>query len=273
MPVIAMTREMGSKGKDIAFGLAEKLRIPIVHHNLVEHSLSKLLDVDVSDVHRHLEGKTSLLDRWKVPGKDLSNMTACEVMQLAEQGNVIIRGWGSTHLLRSVDHVLCVRVCAPLQRRIETLMQRLDSDDETQARREIQTNDLAHARILKRLIHADWQDPLLYDLVINSERIPVDEGVALIAHTLQLPSFSETAASKAHLTQLRIETQLQATLSTDTSLRGDAASINFDVDQATHEVTLSGGVRRPATRTRMKAAAADLPGVTNVVDDIQLVRD
>ena len=273
MPVIAMTREMGSKGKDIAFGLAEKLNIPIIHHNLLEHSLSKLLDVDESDVHRHLEGKTSLLDRWKIPGKDLSNMTACEVLQLAEQGNVIIRGWGSTQLLRSVDHVLCVRVCAPLQRRIETLMQRLDSDDETQARQEIQANDLAHARILKRLVHADWQDPLLYDLVINSDRIPIDEGVALISHVLQLPSFAETVESKAHLTSLRIESQLQAILSTDTMLKGDSASINFAVDPFTHDVTLSGGVRQLATRQHMSAATSALAGVISVVDNIQVVRD
>ena len=114
MPVIAMTREMGSKGKDVAIGLAEQIGIHIVHHNLVEHSLSERLQAPESDVHRHLEGKTSLLDRWKLPDRNLSNMTACEVLELAEQGNVIIRGWGSTHLLRSVGHVLCVRVCAPL---------------------------------------------------------------------------------------------------------------------------------------------------------------
>lgn len=200
-------------------------------------------------------------------------MTACEVLQLAEQGNVIIRGWGSTHLLRSVDHVLCIRVCASMQCRIDTLMKRLDIGDEKLARQEIITNDLAHARILKRLVHADWQDPLLYDPVINTERIPVDEGIALIAHTLQLPSFQETSSSKAHLTRLRIESQLQATMVSDTSIKRDAAVINYDVDPDTHSVTLSGGVRQHATRERMLAAVAELPGVTDVIDDIQLVRE
>lgn len=273
MPVIAMTREMGSKGKDIAIGLARQLGIPIVHHNLVEHGLSEKLQATESDVHRHLEGKTSLLDRWKLPDRNLSEMTACEVLELAEQGNVIIRGWGSTQLLRSVDHVLCVRVCAPLELRVATLMKRLNTSDETFARQEIQINDQAHARLLKRLLHADWQDPLLYDLVINTERMPVEEGVALIDHTLQLSAFQESPASQARLTQLRIESQLRATLASDASLKRDAAVVNFEVDPKTHCVILSGGVRQQATRQRMYATAVALPGVSEVVDNIQLVRE
>lgn len=273
MPVIAMTREMGSKGKDIAIGLAERLNIPLIHHNLVEHDVSALLDVMESDVHRHLEGQTSFLDRWKIPGKNLSNMTACEVLQLAEQGNVIIRGWGSTHLLRSVDHVLRVRVCAPMKSRIETMMQRLDTIDEKLAHQEILTNDIAHARILKRLVREDWQDPLLYDLVINTERIPIAEGVALIEHTLQLPSFRETAQSNAELKRRRIESQLNAMLLTNVSFKRDSSVINFHVDPNTLQVTLSGGVRHQATREKMKVAVANIADVSSVIDEIKLVHE
>ncbi len=273
MPVIAMTREMGSSGKDIAIGLAERLTFPLVHHNLVEHDVSELLHTPISDVHRHLEGKTSLLDRWRLPGKNLSNMTACEVLALAEQDNVIIRGWGSTHLLRSVSHVLRVRVCAPFEQRVTTMMDRLDTDDEVFVRQEIQTNDVAHERLLKRLVRADWQDPLLYDLVINTERVPVEEGVALIAHTLELPSFQSTSRSISHLKRLRIEAQLHATMRNDALLKRNAAVINFEVDPHTHDIILSGGVRQIDMRNRMRELAEDIPGVASVVDNIQLVRE
>lgn len=272
MPVIAMTREMGSKGKDIALGLAERLQLPIVHHNLVEHDLSEKLHIPESDVHRHLEGKTSLLDRWKFPSKDLANMTACEVLELAEGGNVLIRGWGSTHLLHSVDHVICVRVCAPLPQRIATLMERLEIKDEAFARKEIIINDTAHGILLKRMIHGDWQNAEHYDLVINTERLPIDEGVDLIEHTLQLPSFQETAASRSHLKKLRIEAQLRTTMLSDASLKSDAAVINFDVDTANHNVILSGGVRKVKTRDQMIAKASELSGVNEVIDNILIVQ-
>lgn len=268
-----MTREMGSQGKDIALGLADRLRLPVVHHNLVEHDLSEKMHIPESDVHRHLEGKTSLLDRWKFPSRDLANMTACEVYELAEHGNVIIRGWGSAQLLHSVDHVLCVRVCAPLARRVETLMERLDIDDEDYARKEIINNDTAHGHLLKRMTHGDWQNPDNYDLIINTARVPVEEGVDLIEHTLQLPSFQETDASLKYLTACRIEAQLRTTMLSDASMKADAAVINFEVHPQTHKVVLSGGVRNRSTRERMLDTARSLGGVSEVVNNILLVNE
>ena len=40
-----MTREMGSLGKDVAAGLAEKMGLTVVHHELVEHNLAERLGV------------------------------------------------------------------------------------------------------------------------------------------------------------------------------------------------------------------------------------
>ena len=37
MTVIAMTREMGSRGKDVALGLASRFGLEIIHHELIEH--------------------------------------------------------------------------------------------------------------------------------------------------------------------------------------------------------------------------------------------
>jgi hypothetical protein len=45
MTVIAMTREMGSLGKDVAAGLADQMGLTVVHHELVEHNLAERLGV------------------------------------------------------------------------------------------------------------------------------------------------------------------------------------------------------------------------------------
>lgn len=273
MPIVAMTREMGSKGKDIALGLAERMKMPIVHHNLVEHDISERMHVIESDVHRHLEGGTSMLERWRFPGKILANMTASEVYELAEKDNVIIRGWGSTHLLQSVDHVLRVRVCAPMDERVNTLMDRLEIKDESYARREIITNDTAHGQLMKRMMHGDWRNSEHYDLVINTGRVPIDEGVDLIEHTLQLPSFQKTSASQTRLSQLRIESQLRTLMLTDAKLKSHAASINFQVDPNTLDIILSGGVRKQSTREKMVDTARTVQGIGKVENNIALVKD
>ncbi len=42
MPLIAMNREMGSLGKDVALGLEEALGMKIRHHEIIDHLASRV---------------------------------------------------------------------------------------------------------------------------------------------------------------------------------------------------------------------------------------
>ena len=123
MVAIAMTREMGTLGKDVAQGIADSLGLKVVHSELVEHDLAARLGVQESAVHRYLEGNASLLERWKIDKEKLSQYTAEEILELARGGNVVIRGWGAVAVLRAVPHVLRVRVCAPIRFRERVIME------------------------------------------------------------------------------------------------------------------------------------------------------
>src|SRR5438034_2329606 len=165
--VIAMTREMGTLGKDVAAGLSERLGLSVVHHELVEHDIAERAGVRESEVHRFLEGEASLLERWKIDRKRLSRYTAEEILELTGKGDVLIRGWGATYLLRSVPHVICVRICAPMQFREQVLMQRLGIKDPLLARHEIEANDVAHNGTMQKMFGIDWTDPSLYTIALN----------------------------------------------------------------------------------------------------------
>src|SRR5437764_1045503 len=60
MVAIAMTREMGTLGKDVAQGVADSLGLKVIHSELVEHDLAMRLGVQESAVHRYLEGGASV---------------------------------------------------------------------------------------------------------------------------------------------------------------------------------------------------------------------
>jgi cytidylate kinase len=203
MPVIAMTREMGSRGKDVALRLAEMLDLEIVHHELVEHNLAEKMDLRESAVHRYLEGRTNLLDRWRIDKKRLAYCTADEMFELAERGNALIRGWGATKLLSNIPHVVCVRVCAPMQSRVSTLMERLDIDSEAVALKEIQENDAAHARVMHETFQVNWEDPVHYDLVLNTDRVGIDECAELVKTLAESTAFAETQSSRTHLAEMK----------------------------------------------------------------------
>ena len=212
MAVIAMTREMATLGKDVAAGLAERLNLDIVHHELVEHGVAERAGVRESEVHRFLEGEASLLERWRIDQKRLSRYTAEEILQLAVKGNVLIRGWGATYLLRSVPHVICVRICAPMSFREHVLMQRLGITEATVARREITRNDVAHSRAMQSTIGIDWTDPTLYAIVLNTSMVPVHDCVEQLVGLAASAAFQETPQSQAALLDALILSRVRAAL-------------------------------------------------------------
>lgn len=196
MAVIAMTREMATRGSEVAASLANRLGLAIVHHEIVEHDIAERAGMPESEVHRFLEGETSLLERWTLDRKRMSRFTAQEILELALKGNVLIRGWGATYLLKSVPHVICVRICAPMLFRERVLIERLGVGIAENARREIERSDAAHNGTMQRLFGIDWEDPSLYAIVLNTARVPVEDCVEHIVRLAESATFQETARSR-----------------------------------------------------------------------------
>lgn len=196
MAVIAMTREMATLGRDVAAGLAQQLGLTLVHHELVERDIAERAGMPESEVHRFLEGESSLLQRWKIDRKRLSRYTAREILELAVKGNVLIRGWGATYLLRAVPHVISVRICAPMEFRERILMERLGTNDRNLARSEITRNDAAHNYTMQRMFAVNWKDPALYTIALNTALVPVRHCVEQLVAMTQSPAFQETAESR-----------------------------------------------------------------------------
>ena len=135
MTVVAITREMGTLGKDVATGLGEALGLPVIYHEIIDH-LADRMRVRRSHVVRLLDGKAGLLERLSSDRTSLFLHSAEEVIDFARRGNgAIIRGWGATHLLHDVPHVICTRICAPMQVRIRRMVDRLNTDDASQVER------------------------------------------------------------------------------------------------------------------------------------------
>ena len=73
------------------------------------------MQVPTSLIHRLREGKAGTLERLRADQASLAVYTTEEVLDVAARGNVVLRGWGATCLLRAVPHVVCVRVHAAVR--------------------------------------------------------------------------------------------------------------------------------------------------------------
>lgn len=266
MPVIAMNQEMGSKGKDVAALLAQQLGLALVRHEVVDHVADKM-HTKKSLVRRVMEGKAGFIEGMSTDKKSLAVYTAEEVFELAVKGNVVIRGWGATYLLRQVPHIPCVRVCAPFDVRVRFLMERLDTDDEEVVREELRRSDAAHVANMHNRFGVTWGDPLIYDLVLNTERLSVETCVEQIKQLLQRPEFQETAEAKERLANIALEWRVRATLKSSPDT--DEVNITIEADNGT--VRLAGIVLHQSERVAAEKITASVPGVSAVDNQLKVM--
>ena len=259
MPIIAITREMGSLGKDVARELGAELKLPVVYHEVIDH-LADRMRVRKSHVIRLLDGSAGLLERLTADKTSLSIFTADEIVGIAAQGSgAVIRGWGATHLLREVPHAVCVRVCAPFETRKHRMMERLGSDDDAQVADEIRANDEAHSAIMRRHFDLQWTDPEHYDLVLNTKRVSVEECVNEVLGLVRSPPFAETEGSRSKLGDLALAASVRAALRRAAETR--EAQVN--VVSESGKITLSGAGSTDEMLAFVEVAAA-VPGVRDV---------
>lgn len=258
MPIIAITREMGSLGKDVAAGLGQTLGLPIVYHEVADH-LADRMRVRKSHVIRLLDGSASLLERMTADKTSLAIFSADEIFELAIQGKgAVVRGWGATHLLRDVPHAICVRVCAPLALRKRRMMDRLNSGDDEAISVEIHCNDEAHTAIMRRNFGLQWTDPENYDVVFNTQRVSVDECVDEVVRLVKSDAFAETGKSRQQLEDLALAARVRAALRLSPLTRDTKISVTANCGR----VTLAGEV---GTDTLLAVAEVvdEVPGVVD----------
>ncbi len=265
MPMITMTREMGSLGRDVGARLAERMNRKVVYQEIIDQHANKLR-VRKSHVIRFLEGGAGIFERLTSEKTSLSIFTAEETLRFLRNGEIgVLRGWGATHLLRVIPHVIRVRVCAPLALRIERMMGRLGTDDREMVESEILMNEEAHTAITRRHFGIDWRDPEHYDLVLSTERLGVDECVDEVENMMKMPRFRETPESLRIVENLALEWGVRAALKRDP--RTSKVSIGVECRDA--RVRLFGMVDEQAEADGAVAVAADVEGVSGVDSELK----
>jgi len=259
MPVIAMTQEMGSLSKDVALQLAQASHLAVMRHEVLEHVANRM-HVPSSLVNRLREGKAGLVERFTTDQERMAVYSAQEVFALADRGNVVLRGWGATCLLRPVRHVVRVRVTRPFKQRVEWLMAHLETDDLEFAEAEVRRSDAAHAARMHDLFGVTWGDPLLYDLVLNTDRISVESCVAQIQQLAGRPEFQETEASRAMLSDLALNAQIRAALKDHEATR----DTNINIESHDGKVVLSGIVINAQESQEVATVVGQVAGVRSV---------
>ena len=266
MPVIALTQGMGSLAEDVALQLARELGIDTLQHEVAQQVADKM-HVSKSLINRLRSGKAGPIERLRADRQAIAVYTAREVLDAAAKGNVVIRGWGATLLLHPVPHVPCVRILRPFEKRVQWLMQQLDTDDADAAAKEIERSDQANATRMHEQFGVTWNEPVLFDMVLNTDRLTVDTCVQQIRGLLARPEFAETEASRTRLLGLALSAHVRAALRDD----AQTAGVNVTIEAARGRVALSGIVLDAKERDQTERVAASVPGVAGVENHLRVL--
>ena len=265
MPLVAMTREMGSLGKDVAAGLAARTNRKVVYHEIIEPIANKMR-LRKSHVERFLEGKSGIWERLTTDRTSLSIFTADETFRFLRDGSTaVIRGWGAVHLLKDIPHVVRVRICAPMETRVKRMMERLATDNRSAIESEIALSEEAHTAITRRHFDVNWRDAENYDLVLSTERLSVDDCVDEIDSLMKRPRFQETPESVRLVENLSLEWSVRS------ALRRDArtADVGITVKTDAGVVSLHGVVDNPVQIDAVSEVSRAVEGVTAVDNQLR----
>ncbi|MBU6398975.1 MAG: cytidylate kinase family protein [Verrucomicrobia bacterium] len=192
-PTVTISRLTGAGARTVASKLADylQLRAPgeclwtVFDRNLMErvledHHLPKRLADFLPEAHQSMirDALEELLglhpSHWTVV-----QQTAETILRLAQMGGVILVGRGASIITRKLDNVFHVRLVGALETRLARVRAVHDLDHDT-ALAFIQKEDSGRRRYLKDHYAHDIDNPLLYHLVINTDRIGCEEAARLI---------------------------------------------------------------------------------------------
>jgi cytidylate kinase len=266
MGIVALTRELGSMGTAIGERFAERRGYRYVRREILAEA-ARFGEVSEAQLLDAVEGGPSLWERLAEPGVRSYLHVAAAVLEFAATDNVVLVGRWSTMLLRGVRHAARVRICAPLELRITRLMERMQIAH-PESRALIERYDQGVRTRIRQYFDVDWEDGDLYDLVINTERVSIDEACAHIDRLLDGAGFGADEASRQDVRDRALAARIAEAL----KMNARTARVAAHVSAHRGVVTLEGFVFSPEERDASVAVAKGVSGVSAVSASMQVAR-
>jgi cytidylate kinase len=207
MPVITIRGQMGSGAPEIGKMLADRLGIDYVDREII------------SDVAKRIKwSKEGVADKESPPGTLLGRIAEAlgkaypmgngyggaslpvyeiglddtrylvglesVIKDLASNNAVVIRGRGSQFILKDSSNAVHVLVVAPEALRVKRIVSEFGLD-EPEAKKQMLRSDHSHHEFIKRYFEKDLENPVNYDIVLNTEKITFEDAVDIIIQAVR----------------------------------------------------------------------------------------
>ena len=184
MTIITISRESGARGSYIGHKLAERLGYLYMDRELI-HEVSLEYGVRQDEFEHIYEQAPGLLERYDRRNREIVQLIGRIIQGLAARDNIVIVSRDAFAVLRDYGDVLNVRVTARHSVRVQRLQQEHDLT-RSQARTMLNRLDNERSKYVGAYYGLDWADSALYDLCINTSKLPPDQGLELVLQGLSI---------------------------------------------------------------------------------------
>jgi len=171
MTVITISREFGSFGSEISQNVASMLRYKLIDKALIEEILQGYGLVEFNQAYDNISNHWTQLNP---ENRILLDMLNKVILAFAKHNNVLILGRGGFVVLKQYSNVLNIRIKAPYISRVKNIMKKENISDRNKAEQIIKNQDQIRESFLQYFYEKKWGDTDFFDLVINTETIPVN---------------------------------------------------------------------------------------------------
>lgn len=225
MAILTIARQYGSGGRDIGRAIAK-----IMNYEYIDRQ--RIID-DMRNEGQLWENKAEYFDEnypdlwersdWAYRGFVALNQS--HFLQHAVKGNAVIMGRGGNFLLRQFPFVLRIRTIAPIEKRVERIMEREDINSEN-ARYLIEKADSEIAKAVYLIYGRNWDDPQEYEMVFDTSKQSQDEILSILKDALLEKDKLNTAEARQALELRAHAEKIKAAILSDPSF----TISSFDVD-------------------------------------------
>ncbi len=213
MSVIAISRGSLYATKKLAEGLKERLGYTIISREEVIEA-AKRYGIEETGL-----GEKDIMEShppgyWHEHANERMHYLICfktALLDFALRGSIIYHGNLAHVLLNDVPFVLRVRVNAPIENRVKPLMDEMVIPREKAIER-IKDMDYRRRLWVQFLYDAEVFNPIFFDLVLNLERVSIDDAIELVVNEVKKEQFQPTQESMKSLKDIHLASVVKANL-------------------------------------------------------------
>jgi cytidylate kinase len=183
LAIITISRQSGSLGREIAEQLAERLNMPLItRKRFVDQNLS---DITTPYERKMLEQSHKFYLTSAKDGVSFKEHIQNRLLEEAEKSPCVILGMGGQVIFSKHTNAINIRVIASETTRFANFCHKYGLR-ETEAEKLLRQSDRRHKRFISTLYGVDWDNPDLYDIILNTDNMSIDHCVELIAFNISL---------------------------------------------------------------------------------------